>query len=318
MKYRRVGTSGLQVSEIAYGSWQTFGNQVELDNAKEIIKKAFELGINHIDTADIYELGKAEELLGEILPGYDRRHFVLATKTFWPMSEHPTNRGLSRKHIFDSLAGSLERLRLSYVDIYYCHRYDPETPLEETLEAMEDLIRLGKTLYWGTSEWTGTQIAQAYAICKQRGWHTPIINQPRYSLLFRDLEKQILPTTMSLGMGTASFSPLAQGILTGKYSGGTIPEGSRGGNKSLNTFMRDQLQDAELLGKVDALKPIAESYGLSISQLALAWILQQPGISSLIIGATSPQQVEENVKASGVVLKNEDRKAIEMLFPLPY
>ena len=171
MKYRRVGKSGLVVSEIAYGSWLTFANQVELDTAGEILKRAFELGINYIDSADVYENGKAETLLGRILPGYNRSHYVIATKAFWPMSDHPTDRGLSRKHIVDSINGSLDRMNLSYVDIFYCHRYDPETELEETLEAIDDIIRSGKAIYWGTSEWKASQISEAIRICERRGWH---------------------------------------------------------------------------------------------------------------------------------------------------
>jgi voltage-dependent potassium channel beta subunit len=316
MEYRRVGASGLKVSEIAYGSWVTFGNQVELDQSKELVKKALELGINYIDTADIYNRGQAEEFLGTVLPSLNRRHYILATKAFWPMSDAPTDRGLSRKHITDSLHGSLERLKLSYVDLFYCHRFDPETPLEETLEAIEDLIRQGKILYWGTSEWTASQIAQAHSICVARGWHRPIINQPVYSLAHRGIEKEILPTCVSLGMGTANFSPLAQGILTGKYSGGTIPQGSRGGDEKLGMFMKTNLSNTKLLKAVDELKPIAESYGLTQGQLALAWILNNPGISSVIMGATSVKQLEENVKASGIKLKERDVKKIEKLFPV--
>jgi voltage-dependent potassium channel beta subunit len=315
MNYRRIGKTGLKVSEIAYGSWLTFANQIELDNAKDIVKKAFELGVNYIDTADVYARGEAEKLLGQILPAYNRRHYVVATKAFWPMSEHPTDKGLSRKHIIDSVEGSLDRLNLNYVDIFYCHRYDEETPLAETIEAVEDLIRQGKILYWGTSEWTAAQIAEASHICRDRGWHQPVINQPIYNLLNRNIEREILPTTMSLGMGTANFSPLAQGVLTGKYSKGKIPAGSRGANEKLNMFMRDQIGDGELLARVDQLGEIADAYDLSIAQLALAWILQNPGISSVITGASSVHQLEANVKASGVTLSREDLKRIETLFP---
>lgn len=315
MEYRNLGTSGLRVSEIAYGSWLTFGNQVELESARSIIRKAIELGVNYIDTADVYNAGEAEQLLGEILPEFNRRHLVIATKAFWPMSGHPIDRGLSRKHIIDSLNGSLQRLKLDYVDIFYCHRFDPEVPLEETLEAVEDMIRQGKTLYWGTSEWSADQIAEAWGICKQKGWHLPVVNQPLYNMLNRYIEKDVLPVTRNLGMGTANFSPLAQGLLTGKYSGGKIPAGSRGGNDKLNMFMKDQLSDGELLSRIDSLKEIAKNYGLNISQLALAWILQQKGISSVITGASSIEQVEDNVKASGVQLKDDDLKKIDQLFP---
>lgn len=309
MEYRRLGRTGLNVSEVAYGSWLTFANQVELDNAKELIEKAFELGINYIDTADAYEQGKAETLLGQVLPGYVRRHYIVATKAFWPLSDHPTDRGLSRKHIIDSIHGSLERLNLDYVDIFYCHRFDPETPLIESLEAIEDIIRQGKVLYWGTSEWSADQIAEANRICSERGWHKPVINQPIYNLLERKIEKEILPTCVSHGMGTANFSPLGQGLLTGKYSGGKVPPGSRGSNQKLNMFMRDAVTDLELLGKIDSLKPIAEKYGLTLAQLSLAWILHNPGITSVIVGATSVKQLEESAGASGVKLSDEDYAA---------
>jgi len=316
MEYRRIGTTGLKVSEIAYGSWLTFANQVELDKAKAIIRRAFELGINYIDTADVYMKGAAETLLGEILPGYSRRKYIVATKAFWPMSDDPTDRGLSRKHIVDSVHGSLARLKLDYVDIFYCHRFDPETPLTETIEAIVDLIRQGKVLYWGTSEWTAAQITEANRICAARGWPAPIINQPNYSLVVRNIEHSILPTSVSHGMGTANFSPLAQGILSGKYSGGKIPEGSRGANDNLNMFMKGLISDSELLARVDKLEPIAKKYSLSKAQLSLAWILQNPGISSVIVGASSVEQLESNVKASGVKLEPADVAAINELFPL--
>ncbi|MBN2510259.1 MAG: aldo/keto reductase family protein [Spirochaetales bacterium] len=315
MKYRRMGNTGLKLSEVAYGSWLTFANQVELDNARAIIERAFELGINYFDTADIYEKGKAESLLGEILPRYNRRHYVVATKTFWPMSGHETDKGLSRKHINDSIDGSLERLKMSYVDIFYCHRYDPETPLVETIEAIEDIIRQGKILYWGTSEWTADQIRDAVRICEDRGWHKPSVNQPLYNLINRNIEKSILPACVENGMGTANFSPLAQGVLTGKYSKGTIPKGSRGSNESQNMWMKDQLSDLELLGRIDSLAPMAEKYGITLAQLALAWVLKNPGITSVIIGATTVSQLEDNAAASGVVLDDPDYRKLNELFP---
>lgn len=315
MQYRRVGNSGLVVSEIAYGSWLTFANQVELDNAKSIIARAFELGVNYIDTADIYERGKAEELLGSILPSYNRRQYVVATKAFWPMTDAPTDKGLSRKHIIDSIEGSLERLKLDYVDIFYCHRFDADTPLEESIEAIEDTIRRGKITYWGTSEWTAAQIAEAVAICERRGWHKPVINQPLYNMLARGIEKEILPTSYNNGMGTANFSPLAQGVLTGKYSGGKIPAGTRGSNDKQNMWMKDQISDIELLNKVDSLGEIGKKYNLTIAQLSLAWILHRKEISSVIIGATSVKQLEDNVKASGVELDAADVEKISAMFP---
>lgn len=302
------------MSEISYGSWLTFGNQVDQDKASDLVRYALELGINTIDTADVYNRGQAEAMLGNILPGLRRPDFIVATKAFWPMSEGVNDRGLSRKHLFDSIELSLERLKLKYVDIFYCHRYDPDTPLRETLEALEDLIRLGKILYWGTSEWEADQIAEAWALCDAKGWHKPVINQPVYNLLNRKIEQRILPTTRRLGMGTAVFSPLAQGILTGKYSGGSIPEGSRGAASHLNMFMQGQLQDQELLTRVDQIKPIADKLGLSSGQLAVAFTLNNPGVTSAIVGASNRQQLEENVKAAGRSISVPDMETLRDLF----
>ncbi len=316
MKYNRVGNSGLKVSEIAYGSWLTFGNQVELAEAQEVIQRALDLGINYIDTADVYNNGEAERLLGEVLPQQYRGDYIVATKAFWPMSDAVTNRGLSRKHIVDSVYLSLERLKLKYVDLFYCHRFDPQTPMEETIWAIHNFICSGKIIYWGTSEWSADQIREAHAICDRRGWHKPIINQPNYSLLQRNIEKDILPTCRELGMGTANFSPLAHGILTGKYSGGKIPEGSRGANQKQNMWMKDNLENKEILNQVDKMQPIADKYGITIAQLSLAWLLHQKGISSVITGASRVSQIEDNVQASGISLTAEDFNAIADLFPI--
>lgn len=302
MNYRQVGQTGLKISEISLGTWLTFGNQVDEDLGANLVRTALEKGINYLDTADVYNRGQAEEMLGKLLPRYRRSDYVVATKAFWPMSEAVMDRGLSRKHLFDSIEASLERLKLRYVDLFYCHRFDPDTPLEETLQAIEDLIRLGKILYWGTSEWEADQISQAWAICQARGWHPPIINQPIYNLINRKIEHRILPTTRRLGMGTAVFSPLAQGILTGKYTGGQIPANSRGAAKNLNMFMIGQLNDHELLARVDQLKPMAEKLGLTMSQLAIAFTLHTPGVSTAIIGASSTEQLLENIRSSGVAI----------------
>ncbi|MEI8093209.1 MAG: aldo/keto reductase family protein [Spirochaetales bacterium] len=317
MNYRKLGATGLKVSEIAYGSWLTFGNQVELDSAKAILQRARELGINYIDCADVYNAGQAESLLGQILPGWRRSDYVVATKAFWPMSDNVNDRGLSRKHIIDSVEASLERLKLKYVDLWYCHRYDPETPLVETLEAIEDQIRLGKITYWGTSEWEADQIAEAWALCEAKGWHKPVVNQPYYSLLGRKIELRILPTCERLGIGTASFSPLAQGILTGKYASGALPVGSRGANDKLNMFMKESLGNPKVLEKVEKLRPIAERCHLSVGQLAIARLLQHHAISSVIVGASSVKQLEENCVAAGVKLPAAEIKRIDALFPTP-
>lgn len=315
MKYRRLGATGLKVSEITYGSWLTFGSQVELDAAKEIVEKAFALGINSFDTADVYKRGEAETLLGQILPKRRRSEYVLATKAFWPMSDHPTDRGLSRKHLFDSVDSSLDRLNLGYVDIFYCHRFDPETPLAETCEAFDDLIRLGRILYWGTSEWTAPQIREAQTLCRSKGWHAPVVNQPYYNLLGRGIEAEILPTCVEFGMGTANFSPLAQGVLSGKYSGGKVPAGSRGGDSTMNMWMKDHLADAELLAKVDRIGEIAKRNGITATQVAIGWILRQAGISTVIVGASTAAQLEENAKASGVALSAADLALLDGWFP---
>lgn len=315
MQYRRLGRTGLKISEITYGSWLTFGNQVELDAAKEIVERAFALGVNSFDTADVYKAGQAESLLGQILPKRRRSEYVLATKAFWPMSEHVTDRGLSRKHLFDSIEASLERLNLRYVDLFYCHRFDPETPLAETCEALDDLVRLGKILYWGTSEWTADQIREANVLCRDRNWHAPVVNQPYYNLLGRGIEAGILPTCVEFGMGTANFSPLAQGVLSGKYSHGKVPAGSRGGNASQNMWMKDHLSDPDLLDRVGRLSEIGSRYGATASQVALAWVLGNPAITSVIVGATSVSQLEENIGASGLRLDPSDLALLDEWFP---
>lgn len=315
MQYRRLGRTGLKISEVTYGSWLTFGSQVELDAAREIVERAFALGVNSFDTADVYKAGEAETLLGQILPKHRRSEYVVATKAFWPMSEHVTDRGLSRKHLFDSIDASLERLHLRNVDIFYCHRFDPETPLAETCEALDDLIRLGKIVYWGTSEWTAAQIREANLLCHDRNWHAPVVNQPYYNLLGRGIEAEILPTCVEFGMGTANFSPLAQGILSGKYSKGTIPSGARGGNASQNMWMKDHLADRDLLDRVDRIAGVAQKHGIASSQVALAWVLRNPSITSVIVGATTVAQLEENVAASGVTLDASDLALLEEWFP---
>lgn len=316
MKYRRLGNTGLFVSEIAYGSWLTFANQVDVDRAERIVRSALDHGINYIDTADVYAKGAAEELLGRVLPGASiRQDYILATKVYFPMGEGVNNRGLSRKHIFDSINDSLKRLKQEYVDIYYCHRFDENTPVVETIQAMQDLIHAGKIMHWGVSQWTADQIAEASSKCKANGWIPPAVNQPVYSLLNRGVEERILPVCRHHGLGVVVFSPLCQGILTGKYSGGSIPDGSRGSIESLNMFMRDSLSDQELLARVDRLTVVAKKMGLTTAELALASLLQNPDVDSLIIGASSPEQVHENVKASGVKLSPDIVDDIEDIFP---
>ena len=316
MKYRKLGNTGLFVSEIAYGSWLTFANQVDLERADRIVRHALELGINYIDTADVYAGGKAEELLGRVLPGAAKRHdIIIATKVYFPMGEGVNNRGLSRKHIFDSIHDSLKRLKQEYVDIYYCHRYDENTPLVETIQAMQDLIHQGKIMHWGVSQWTADQIAEASSKCKANGWIPPAVDQPIYSLLNRGIEERILPVCKHHGLGVAVFSPLAQGILTGKYSGGKIPEGSRGSIESLNMFMRDHLSDEEVLTRVDRLAEIGKRSNVSAAQIALAALLHRQDVDTLVVGASSPEQLDENARAAGLSLTAEVMDEIDDLFP---
>ncbi len=318
MKYRKLGNTGLFVSEIAYGSWLTFASQVDLDRAGRIVARALELGINYVDTADVYAKGKAEELLGRVLPGIARRQdYVLATKVYFPMGDGVNDRGLSRKHIFDSIHDSLRRLQQEYVDIYYCHRYDENTPLVETIQAMQDLIHMGKIMHWGVSQWTADQIADASSKCKAHGWIPPAVDQPIYSLLNRNIEERVLSVCENHGLGVAVFSPLAQGILTGKYSGGEVPEGSRGSIESLNMFMRDHLSDTDVLSRVDRLAEFGKECNLTAAQIALAALLQRRDVDSLIVGASSPTQLEENVRASGVNLNPDLFDQINEMFPGP-
>ena len=318
MKYRKLGNTGLFVSEIGYGSWLTFANQVDLERAQRIIHRALELGVNYIDTADVYAKGAAEELLGRVLPGaVQRQDYVLATKVYFPMGDGVNNRGLSRKHIFDSINDSLRRLKQEYVDIYYCHRYDENTPLVETIQAMQDLIHMGKVMHWGVSQWTADQIAEASSKCKANGWIPPAVDQPIYSLLSRGIEERVLPVCDNHGLGVAVFSPLAQGILTGKYSGGTVPDGSRGSIDSLNMFMREHLSDEDVLGRVDRLAELGRECNLSAAQTALAALLQHRDVDTLIVGASSTKQLEENVRASGVTLTPDLMDQIDELFPGP-
>lgn len=315
MQYRTLGNTGLRISTITYGSWLTFGTQVELDQAKEILDKAFALGINSFDTADVYRKGEAERLLGQILPNRRRSEYVVATKAFWPMSDHPTDRGLSRKHLFDSIEGSLDRLNLKYVDLFYAHRFDPETPLEETCQAFDDIIRQGRILHWGTSEWTAQQIRDVHELCRKRGWRAPVVNQPYFNLLGRGIESEILPACRETGMGTACFSPLAQGVLSGKYSGGKLPTSSRGSDPTMNMWMKDHLGDSGLLERVDRIAQIARQKNATPSQVALAWVLQVPGLTSAIVGASSVAQLEENALAADLVLDSSDIAQLESWFP---
>jgi len=308
MQYRRLGRSGLKVSEISLGSWLTYGGYVEKQNAVRSVEKAYDLGINFFDTANVYERGEAEKVLGEVLRRYPRESYVLATKAFWPMGDGPNDRGLSRKHIMEQCYASLKRLGVEYVDIFYCHRYDPESPLEETLRAIDDLIRQGKVLYAGVSEWTASQMAEALGVADRYLLDRIVVNQPKYNMFERYIEKEIIPLGERQGIGQVVFSPLAQGLLTGKYkSAADIPADSRAARIE---WVRDGITE-ENIARVNKLSEIATELGITVAQLALAWILRQPIVASALIGASRPEQVEENAKASGIVLPPEVLDRIE-------
>lgn len=314
MKYRRLGRSGLKVSEISLGSWLTYGKSVESDTAERTIKQAYDLGINFFDSANVYEQGEGERVMARALRSYPRESYVITTKAFFPMGDGPNDRGLSRKHIMEQLHGSLRRMQLDYVDIFYCHRYDPDTPVEETLRAIDDLIRQGKILYAGVSEWTAAQIEEAVAVADSKLLDRIVVNQPRYSLLNRGIEKEIIPVSQKYGIGQVVFSPLQQGVLTGKYQGEVIPEDSRAANEDINQWIKGYITK-DVLDRVNKLTAIAEDIGVSTAQLALAWVLHKPGIVSALVGASRPEQIVENAGATEVRLNPEVIEQIEKLFP---
>ena len=302
------------MSEVSLGSWLTLGSSVDRETTREIVHRAYDLGVNFFDTADVYASGQAEEVLGHALRAIPRRYVVIASKAFFPMSERPNDRGLSRKHLFESVEASLRRLGTDYLDLHQCHRADPSTPIEETVCAYEDLIRQGKLLYWGVSAWSSAQIADACRVAGERLAYRPISNQPQYSLLRRQIESEVLPTCEREGLSQIVFSPLAQGVLSGKYSGGAKPSGSRATDAQRNQFMRAYLEP-ETLARVDRLQPIANELGISLAQLALAWCLRKPSIASVIVGATRASQLEENVKASGIEIPAELLARIDAIAP---
>jgi voltage-dependent potassium channel beta subunit len=314
MQYRQLGRSGLRVSEISLGSWLTYGATVDVGGASKIVAAALELGINLFDTADVYASGAAEESLREALRGVARHKVVIATKAFFPMSDDVNDRGLSRKHLFESVELSLRRLGTDYVDLHQCHRADPSVPIDETVRAYEDLIRAGKVLYWGVSEWDPKQIDDAVDAASACGGYAPISSQPQYSMLRRGIEKKLLRTCKRAGIGQIVWSPMAQGVLTGKYGTGVRPEGTRAAHPFQSRFMEAFLKD-DVLARVERLRPIAEELDLTLSQLALAWCLRQQNVASAIVGATSPEQIQENAKASGVVIPPEALAKIDALFP---
>lgn len=311
MKYRNVGNSGLKVSEIALGSWLTYGTAAEQKAADACIEKAFESGINFFDTANAYNRGEGEKAMGAALKPYQRSSYVLSTKVFFPMGEGPNDRGLSRKHIFEQCEASLKRLGVDYIDLYFCHRYDAQTPLEETLRALDDLTAQGKILYSAVSEWTGAQITEAAGIAERLNLRPLISNQPIYNMFERYIEREVLPVSAKKGLGQVVFSPLAQGILTGKYKpGAPLPADSRAANNSVNSIITSYLNEQVLL-VVQELEQVACKQDISLAQLALAWVLRQPGVSTALIGATKPEQIEENVKAVDIQLTSETLEQID-------
>ncbi len=306
MEFRYVGKSGLKISEITYGNWLTHGSQVENDQATACVRAALDAGITTFDTADVYANTKAETVLGAALKGERRESLEILTKVYWPTGPGgPNDVGLSRKHIMESINGSLTRLQTDYVDLYQAHRYDSGTPLEETMQAFADLVRMGKVLYVGVSEWTAQQIKEGHDLAEQLGIQL-ISNQPQYSMLWRVIEGEVVPTCVSLGMSQIVFSPIAQGVLTGKYRPGEQPPaGSRatddkGGADMIKRWMRD-----DVLERVQQLVPLADEAGLSMAQLAVAWVLQNDNVASAIIGASRPEQVHDNVAAAAVTLEDD-------------
>jgi voltage-dependent potassium channel beta subunit len=312
MKYRNLGRTGLKVSEISLGSWLTYGKSVEDNVAEKTIHKAYELGINFFDSANVYEQGEGERVLAGALKEYPRESYVITTKAFWPMGDGPNDRGLSRKHVMEQVHASLKRMNLEYVDIFYCHRYDPETPVEETLRTIDDLIRQGKILYAGVSEWSAAQIEEAIATADKFLLDRIVVNQPVYNMFNRYIENEVIPVSEKYGIGQVVFSPLAQGVLTGKYKNGQVPDNSRASNQSINNFIKGMLNE-DVFNKVEQLEAVAKEIDITLPELALAWILRQPNVSSALIGASKPSQIEQNVKAIDVVLPSEIQNRIETI-----
>lgn len=312
VNYRYLGNSGLKITEITYGNWLTHGSQVENDTATQCVRAALDAGISTFDTADVYANTKAEQVLGDALKGERRESLEIFTKVYWPTGPGgPNDTGLSRKHIMESINGSLTRLGTDYVDLYQAHRYDTETPLEETMQAFADIVRQGKALYIGVSEWTADQIRAGAALAKDLGFQL-ISSQPQYSMLWRVIEDEVVPASQENGISQIVWSPIAQGVLSGKYVPGQAPPaGSRatdekGGAKMISRFMQD-----DVLTAVQNLKPIADELDLTMAQLAVAWVLQNDNVAAALVGASRPEQVAENVKASGVEIPAELMKKID-------
>jgi voltage-dependent potassium channel beta subunit len=310
MEYRRLGRSGLRISALSVGGWLTFGATTDADATARILDAAVAGGVNFVDLADVYARGAAESCVGRWLRGRDRTELVLSSKCFWPMGPGPNQRGLSRKHIMESVEASLGRLGVDYLDLYFAHRFDPDTPLLETVRAMDDLVRRGRVLYWGTSVWSAEQLEEAWTICERHGYAPPVVEQPCYNLLDRQIEREVAPTAIRRGMGLVAWSPLAGGVLTGKYQDGR-PADSRGARSS---WLDDRLTP-ENLARVARLQELAAGLGLSAAQLALAWLIAQPGVTSAITGASSVAQVEENLAAVRRPIPEATLAALNGVFP---
>ncbi len=310
MEHRRLGRSGMYVSEISYGNWLTHGSQVEADAATACVKEALEVGITTFDTADVYAQTKAETILGEALKGVRRESYELFTKVYWPTGPGRNDRGLSRKHIVESCNASLKRLQTDHIDLYQAHRFDHETPLDETLRAFDDLVRAGKVHYIGVSEWKAEEIDRALKIADQMGLDRIVSNQPQYSALWRVIEGEVVPLCDREGISQIVWSPIAQGVLTGKYlPGQQPPEGSRATDPTGSGFMKHFLRD-DVLEKVQQLTPLAQQAGLSLAQLAVAWVLHNPNVASAIVGASRPEQVRDNAAAAGKALDDDLFEAV--------
>lgn len=317
MKYRYLGNSGFKVSELIYGNWLTHASQIENDRAISTVHAALDGGITSFDTADVYANQAAEVVLGEALKGQRREGIEVFTKVYWPVAERmPNDTGLSRKHIMESINGSLKRLQMDYVDLYQAHRYDVETPLEETMQAFADIVRQGKALYIGVSEWNAEQIRAGHKLAKEMGFQL-ISSQPQYSMIWRVIEAEVIPACEELGVSQIVWSPMAQGVLTGKYlPGQPVPQDSRAANDKVNSFIQKLLTE-DVLTRVQQLKPLADELGITMAQFSLAWVLQNSNVAGAIVGATSPDQISSNIGAVGVAIPKEVMdKVTDILKPI--
>jgi voltage-dependent potassium channel beta subunit len=311
MEYRRLGESGLKVSAISLGGWTTFGGSIQdAAQARRIIEIALEGGVNFFDQADAYAKGESEKVMGAVLKDHPREKLVISSKLYWPMSDDVNDRGLGRKHIRHSIEGSLKRLGTDYLDIYFCHRHDADTPVGEVVHSMSNLIERGQILYWGTSEWSGAQIQEAVSFAQANGLHAPVTEQPQYSLIYRDrVEKEILPVTQKNGVGLVVWSPLGMGVLTGKFDAGDVP-----GSRMTDTQIGRDLYTPQNIEKVRQLKPIADELGVTRGTLALAWALRSKAVASTIVGATKPEQMTQNLEAADFRLSPDALAQVEAVF----